>query len=98
MNGPQRTACLAKGFNNGNLTEWAKVTIEMETHPLHKWTVHWLQYCKNGLLDMTDTNQTGTICNSQSGRFTEPLPDNNVTSQLSLGAGHCQWGGITDNY
>ncbi len=42
MNGPQRTACLAKGCNTGKYT-WIEVlvmgkkTMEIETHSLHLW-------------------------------------------------------------
>ncbi len=42
MNGPQRTACLTKGYNNGKY-KWIEVlvmgkkTIEIETHSFHLW-------------------------------------------------------------
>ncbi len=40
MNGPQRTACLAKWYNNDKYRRsiaYGPKTIEIETHSLHLW-------------------------------------------------------------
>ena len=40
MNGPQRTACLAKGYNNDKYERsigYGQKPIEIKTHSLHLW-------------------------------------------------------------
>ncbi len=73
MNGPQRTAYVAKGYS--------KVTNSVDRLPhrffQNKAAVYHCNGAQGRFGKPTHTH-TVTLCNSQSGRFTEPLPDNNV--------------------